>query len=345
MAQINIFQNDAFRALELSEAVRKIPNQWGDLGEEMLFVSKPVRGVSFTIESQAGHLQLVTSSTRGTPLPGQARGKRKLRDFRTERFGLKSRITADDVDSIRAFGSETELKQIAGEIAERQVELRGSTDVTREYLRAGALQGLVKDADGSTLVDLFTAFDITQKVVDFKFGTKTTDILGKCRTVTRHIKTNLKGDVSRGVMARIHPNFTDKLMAHEDFKERYKYYQNQNGGDPLRDDTSNGFSFGGIMWKEYLAEADVPQEDGSTVTRSFIPDGDARFYPVGTRTTFRQFNGSADYMGMVNQPGQEFYSAVFPDKQEDRFVDVEVMLQTLPMCLRPAVLVRGHSSN
>ncbi len=63
--------------------------------------------------------------------------------------------------------------------------------------------------------------------------------------------------MSTGVMARIHPAFTDKLMGHDDFKERYKYYQNQNGGDPLRDDTANGFSFGGIMWKEYLtASAD-----------------------------------------------------------------------------------------
>lgn len=345
MAHMNIFVNDAFRAMELSEAVREIPNQWGDLGEAGLFMPKSVRGVSFSIESHQGHLQLVQSSTRGTSLPGQKRGKRKMRNFSTERFGLKSRITADDVDGIRAFGSETELKQVAAEVAERQGELRGSTDVTREYLRAGALQGLVKDADGTTLVDLFSEFGITQKVVDFTFGTGTTDLSAKCREVTRHIKTNLKGDVMRGVAAKITPTFTDKLMGHADFKERYKYYQNANGGDPLRDDTSDGFSFGGILWKEYLAEADVPQEDGSTVTQSFIPDGDARFYPMGTRNTFRDFNGSADYMGMVNQPGQAFYSAVFPDKQEDRYVDVEVMMQTISMCLRPATLVRGHSSN
>jgi len=89
----------------------------------------------------------------------------------------------------------------------------------------------------------------------------------------------------------------------------------------------------------------VPQEDGSTITRKFIPADEATFFPTGTRQTFRQFNGSADYMDMVNQPGKDFYSAVFPDRQENRFVDVEVMMQTLPMCLRPGVLVRGHSSN
>ncbi len=345
MAHMNIFANDAFRAMELSEAVRDIPNQWGDIGEMGLFTAKAVRGVSFSIESHNGHLQLVQSSTRGTPLPGQKRGKRKMRDFRTERFGLKSRITADDIDGIRAFGTETELKQVAGEVAERQDELRGSTDITREYLRAGALQGIVKDADGTDIVDLFAEFGITRKVVDFTFGTATTDLMAKCREVTRHIKVNLRGDVMNGVACKMHPEFTDKLMGHDDFKERYKFYQNQNGGDPLRDDTSAGFSFGGIMWKEYLAEADVPQEDGTTVTRSFIPAAKAQFFPTGTRQTFRQFNGSADYMNMVNLPGQDFYSALFPDRQEDRFADVEVMMQTLPMCVRPAVLVEGETSN
>ncbi|ETX26857.1 major capsid protein [Roseivivax isoporae] len=345
MAHIDIFKGDAFSAMTLGEAIRIIPNQWGLIGQMGLFTSKGIRGTRFSVELKNGVIQLVQSSQRGTSLPGHQRGKRRMVDFATERFGLKSRITADDIDSIRAFGSETEMKQAQDEVMERQEDLRGSTDITREYLRAGALQGIVRDADGSEIADLFDKFGITRKSVDFVFGTATTDLMAKCREVTRHIKTNLLGDVSTGVMGLIHPDFTDKLMGHADFKERYKYYQNVNGGDPLRDDTSDGFDFGGIRWKEYLAEASVPQEDGSTVTREFIPQAEAEFFPLGTRSTFRQFNGSADYMGMANLPGQEFYSALFPDRAEDRYVDVEAMMQTLPICMRPAVLVRGHTSN
>ncbi|WP_371398908.1 major capsid protein [Marinovum algicola] len=341
MAHMDIFKTDAFRAMELGEAIRVIPNQWGLIGELGLFGPKPIRGTKFSIEKKNGVLQLVPSSTRGTSLPGQARGKRDLLDFRTERFGLKSRITADDIDGIRAFGSETELKQVMGEVVDRQEELRGSIDITREYLRAGALQGQVIDADGSVLVDLHDAFGITRKSVDF--GNAITDLSVSARAVTRHIRTNLLGDVMTGVMGLTHPDFTDALMGHADFKDRYKYYQNQNGGDPLRDDTSAGFDFQGIRWKEYQGEGPVPQEDGSTVTRSFVPAGEAMFFPIGTRQTFRQFNGSADYLGMTNLPGEEFYSALFPDRQEDRFADVEAMMQTMPMCLRPGVLVRGYT--
>ncbi|WP_299558711.1 major capsid protein [uncultured Sulfitobacter sp.] len=345
MAHIDIFRNDAFRAIELSEAVRDVPNMWGEIGEMGIFVPKPIRGVAFSIELQNGHLQLVQSSTRGTPVPGQQRGKRKLKKFETARFALKSKITADDIDGIRAFGSETELKQVATEVADRQEELRGSTDVTREYLRAGALQGMVLDADGSELLDLHDEFGITRKSVDFVFGTATTDIGVKAKEVERHIKLNLRGDVSSGIGCLMHPEYADKLESHPDFKERYKHYQNENGGDPLRDPTSKGFLFKGIWWKEYLAEAGVPQEDGTVVTRSFIPAAKAQFFPMGTRQTFRQFNGSPDYMGMTNMPGQEFYSKIHPDRQEDRFVDVEVMMQTMPICMRPAVLVEGSTSN
>ncbi|ETW10646.1 hypothetical protein ATO8_21156 [Roseivivax marinus] len=342
MAHIDIFKGDAFSAMALGEAIRVIPNQWGLIGGMGLFTAKSIRGTKFSVEMKNGVIQLVQSSERGTPLGGQRRGKRDMVDFRTERFGLTSRITADDIDNIRAFGSETELKQAGDEVLDRQEDMRGSIDITREYLRAGALQGKVLDADGSEIADLFDKFGITRKSVDFVLGTGTTDLAGKCRQVTRHIKTNLLGDVSAGVMALIHPDFTDKLMGHADFKERYKYFQNTNGGDPLRDDTSDGFSFGGITWKEYLAEASVPQEDGTFVTREFIPQAEAVFFPMGTRQTFRQFNGSADYVGMANLPGEEFYSML---EVKSRYVDVEAMMQTLPIMTRPAVSVRGFTSN
>jgi hypothetical protein len=49
-------------------------------------------------------------------------------------------------------------------------------------------------------------------------------------------------------------------------------------------------------------------------------------------------------MSMVNQPGQNFYSKVFRDP-EDRFVDVEGMMQNMQICMRPKVLVGGNTSN
>jgi hypothetical protein len=342
---MDIFNNDAFRAMELSEAIVEIPNQWGLIGSMGLFTPKPIRGTKFSVEKKGGVIQLIQSSERGTALPGQNHGKPKLLDLRTERFGLKSRMTAEDIDGIRAFGSTSELQSAANEVADRQTELRGSTDITREYLRAGALQGIIRDADGSELYNLFDQFGVTQKVVDFDLGSAGTDVNEKTRHVTRHIRTSLLGDVMNGVVGLMHPDFTDKMMKNDDFKDRYKHFQNRHGGDPLRDDVSDGFEHGGIYWKEYMGEGSVPQEDGTSVTRSFVPAGEAMCFPRGTRQSFRDFNGSPDWIGGANMPGMENYSRLLPDRQEDRFVDVEAMMQTMPMCIRPGILVRVHTSS
>jgi len=345
MADMVIFQDDAFRAMELTEAINMVPNQWGMIGSMGVFTPKPIRGTKFAVEKKNGVIQIIQSSERGTSLPGQNRTNRKMLDLRTERFGLKSRMVAEDIDSIRAFGQTSELMQVGQEIADRQTGLRGSSDITREYLRSGALQGIIRDADGSVLYDLFDEFGVTQKVVDFTLGTPGADFNQNCRTVTRHIRTNLMGDVMSRVQGLMHPDYTDKMMKNDDFKSRYDKFTNNNGGDPLRDDMSNGFEHHGIYWKEYMGEGQIPQEDGSVITASFVPGGEVMFFPVGTRQSFRDFNGSPDWIGSSNIPGKPFYSRVLPDKQEDMFVDVEAMMQTMPMCIRPGVLVRGHTSS
>lgn len=342
MATMDIFAGDGFTTRELSDAINKVPNQWGRIGDMGLFTPKPLRTPMFMIESKDGHLQLVQSSERGAPIPGQARGKRGLRPFNTSRFALESRITADDIDGVRAFGSETEMSQVEDEVMDRQVELRGSLDITREYLRAGALQGLVKDANGDTLVDLHAAFGITKKSVDFTFGTAGVDLAQKVREVVRHIELNLLGDVMTGVHFLHSREMWDKMMADESFKRSYDHFMDLN---PQRDDVRKGFYWQGATHEEYLGEAGVPQEDGTTVTRRFVPQGEAMAFPVGTRTTFRNYNAPADYMETVNTPGMEFYSKVMPDPKANRFVDVEAQMNTVPICMRPGVLVRPFTSN
>ncbi|SDE90301.1 major capsid protein [Limimaricola pyoseonensis] len=343
MLTMDIFRDDAFRVSELTEAVNNIPNQWGRIGELGLFGPRSIRTTTFEVESKNGVIQLVQSSQRGTAMPGARRGKREMRTFRTPRFGLSDTVIADDIQGIRPFGQTSALAQVIDIVIDRQSEMRGSMDITREYLRAGALQGQVRDADGTVLVDLFDEFGITQKEVDFVLGTASTDIIGKAAEVKRHVELNLRGDVMRGVHALCSPTFWDKLMAHDDFREAHRYYQSV--AEPLRNDVRGGFRWQGITWEEYLAEGEVPQEDGSIVTSSFIPDGEARFFPVGTRQTFRQYNAPADYMETVNTPGLDFYSKVMPDPKANRFVEIEVQMNSIPFCVRPGVLVRGHSSN
>ncbi|MEM7422085.1 MAG: major capsid protein [Pseudomonadota bacterium] len=343
MATMDIFDNSAFRTRELSDAIDDIPNQFGMIGEMGLFIPKPIRTQFFMLEERNGVLQLLQSSARGTPLPGSRRGRRDLRAYSTLRFGQSRNVTADDIDGIRAFGSESELVQVMDEVAERQTDIRQNVDITREYLRSGALRGVVSDADGTLILDLFAEFGVSQTEIDFDFGAADAQIQNKANDVRRAIELNLRGDVMTGVGALCSPGFWDALMANESFREAYKF---QSGLTPLREDLRDqGVSWQGIYWKEYLGQADVPQEDGTTISRNFIASGDARFFPMGTRNTFRQYNAPADYMDVINTPGQAFYSSMGRDPSgHNRFVSIEGQMNTVPICMRPRVLVRGHST-
>lgn len=342
MATMDIFNNDAFGAVELGEAINVIPNMWGRIGDLGLFTPKPIRTEQFMIESQNNVLVLVQSSPTGTDVPGAPRGKREMRNFATRRFAFQRHITAADVANVRQFGSETEVAQVIDEVNDRLLKIRAYLDITREFLRCGAISGKVLDADGTVITNLFTEFGVTEKVVDFDLGTATTNHAGLARSVKRHIETNLMGDVHTGVRALCSQTFFDKLMNNQDFKDAYKYYNSQE--NPLRNDPRGGVYWQGITWEEYIGQADVPQEDGTFVTRKFIPEGDVQFVPEGTMQTFRDFNSPADYMETVGQPGQPFYSKVMPDPKANRYVDVEGLMITIPICMRPGVLVRGHSS-
>ncbi|CAK0746876.1 hypothetical protein WCLP8_1750015 [uncultured Gammaproteobacteria bacterium] len=78
---------------------------------------------------------------------------------------------------------------------QRKVEAgRRKFALTLEYLRMGALKGIIVGGSGKTLYNLYTTFGITQKSVDFALGTDSTDIDAKINEVLRHIEDNLLGE-------------------------------------------------------------------------------------------------------------------------------------------------------
>jgi hypothetical protein len=103
-----------------------------------------------------------------------ARGKRKLRFFTIPHIPHDDVVLPEEVQGIRAFGSETELQAMANVITDHLQSMRNKHAITLEHLRMGALNGVILDADGSELVNLYSEFEITPKVVSFALGTATT---------------------------------------------------------------------------------------------------------------------------------------------------------------------------
>lgn len=260
------------------------------------------------------------------------RGYRRTRSFTIPHIPYETVIRAADVDGVRAFGTENQSEVIAQVINDRLAEMRAKHAQTLEFMRAGALKGVITDGAGRTLYNLFTEYGITQKSVDFKLGTAATDVPEKIREVARHIEDNLKGELHTGFRMFVSPEFYDKLVKHKSITEKYL---NSPASLELLKDNRIGFVVEPVVIEEYRA---------SVGNVRFITAGEGIAFPMGTRETFVTYFAPADFNETVNTLGREVYAKIEPTRF-DRGYELHTQSNPLPLCLRPAVLVRVYSSD
>lgn len=337
MASMDIFNNNAFRMLELTAAINRRPFVPSFLGSQNIFQPKPVRTVTVAIESKAGKLSLIQTSERGAPPQQAEREKRDIRDFRTVRLAKEDTLYAHEVQSIRAMGSESELQQVQNEVAERLARLADDVELTFEHMRLGAIQGIVLDADGTPIRDWYDEFGIAQPAeIDFGLDAAGTDVRGKCNEVVREMQRQAQGAWVPGtqVHAVVGDQFFDALTGHDKVRDTWL---NQQEASDLRNGLAfQTFTFGGIVWHNYRGT-----DDGTTVS---VPTATAKFYPVGARDVFQVAQSPAETFDFVNTPGQRVYAMLVPDRDRNAWVRPEVYAYPLFICTRPGMLQRARVS-
>ena len=332
----NPFDNPSFSMSALTAAINILPNNYGLMESMGLFPAKPVRFRSVVVEEKNGILTLLPTMPVGSPGTVGKRGKRKLRSFAIPHIPHDDVVLPEEVQGIRAFGSETEVQTVASVMAEHLQTMRNKHSITLEHLRIGALKGIILDADGSELYNLFNLFDITPKVVNFQLSNAATDVKKKCLDLKRYLEKNLKGERMNGVHCLVSEEFFDALTAHDNVKAAYDRWQD---GLALRSDLRSGFTFAGITFEEYSGEA----SDGDDNVHRFIAAGEGHAFPLGTVDTFATYFAPADFNETANTLGQPLYAKQEPRKFE-RGTDIHTQSNPLPMCHRPAVLVKVLAS-
>ncbi|MCX6624682.1 MAG: major capsid protein [Acidobacteria bacterium] len=330
---LNPFSNDAFQMVALTAAINKIPNNYGRVEQLGLMPAEGVRTRTILIEEMNGVLNLLPTMPVGAPSTLGTQAKRKVRSFVIPHIPHDDVVLPEDVQGLRAFGSETDLEALSNLIARKLQNMRNKHAITLEHLRMGALKGVILDADGSTLCDLYSEFGITPKTVNFALGTNTTEVLLKILEVKRHIEDNLRGEFMNGIMAFCSPGFYDALTTHSKVKEAFQYFQRN---QQLVNDYRTGFTFGGVTFEEYRGQA----TDATGTVRKFVADDEAHFFPLGTASTFRTYFAPADFNETANTLGLPLYAKQAPRKF-DRGTDIHTQSNPLPLCLRPEVLVKG----
>jgi hypothetical protein len=332
---LDVFKADGFSLASLTEAILKIPYQPMRIGELGLFRSRGITTTTAQVEEKDGQLSLIQTSPRGAAAPDPlGAAKRKLRSFSVPHLAREATINADEIQGVRAFGSETEEQVLQAIVDERLGELRQMHEVTLERHRISAIQGTILDADGSTIYNLFTEFGVSQQTSDIAFATSTTDVRARIVVAKRLAEAELGGTVVSVWRGLCGAAYFDALVGHDTVKEAFKYQQGQVLGQDLR---YVGFTYGGVIWEEYRGS--VVNPGGSSVV---FQDTDlAYLVPATAPSIFAVNYAPADFIETVNTIGLPLYVKQAPDPSGmNRFITLHSQQNPLALNLRPRAVIK-----
>lgn len=331
MSLVDAFKANTFNTVSLSSSINKLPFQPSRIGKMGLFENKGIRNRTLILEEISGVLALLPTAAWGAPGVLGTSVKRNARSFTCLHIPHDDILMAGDVQDVRLFGSEDSEEGVVQAVNDKLTLMRQRHEVTLEHLRAGALKGNILDSDGSTvLFNLFSEFGISETTEAFLLASETDTAREHCLEVLRAVETALGGLVFDHVHCFAGKTWFEKFIKNADVSGGYDRWQQ---GEFHRNDPRAGFNFGGIIFEEYR---------GSIGGVDFIPDAEARFFPVGVPGLFKTFFAPADFIEAVNTVGLPIYA-----KQQvmefDRGIKLHTQSNPLPMCTIPGVLIKGST--
>jgi hypothetical protein len=341
MPSLDIFNGDAFSVISMTDAVNNVPFVPGRAGQIINWNERGITTTTVMIESVDGVLKLLNPTPRGGPGETKAKDKRNARSLVVPHYQHDDGITADEVQGVRAFGQETEVQSVMGLVSNRLAEaVNLILDPTLEFQRLGAVKGIILNADGTTLYNLFTEFGVSQETeIDFDLDNATPAsgaLRKKCATAVRLISDNLGGVTYSGVHAFCGNAFFDDIIAHTEVVESYK-------GTPMATVLREGyvlpngnkiygaFEFGGIVWENYK---------GKNGADAMVNTDKCHIFAQGVPGLFRTVYAPADYIETVNTVGLPRYAKQWLTPNGKR-VEMESQSNTLSYCTRPKTLLLG----
>jgi hypothetical protein len=330
---LDVFKSDVYGVTSLTAAVNKLPFVPSRLGQLGLFKKKGVITTSVVVEEQRGKLFIVPTAARGTTPNVFGGKKRQARAFIAPHIPLIGAVYADDVQNVREFGSETAEQTVASLVNDKLSDMRQAIETTIEWHRVCALNGILLDADGSTVIyNWFTEFGITPPSVVINWTTNGLHAVAfAANTIRRTIEDALGMDTYRNIRCIVGSTLFDQITSSQEVN--HAYYR-QLDSSFLRESHVRGeFDYKGITWEEYRGKIGQSiNGDGS-----FFATNNAIAFPEGTSDIFIESYSPANFMETVNTMGKPLYA-----KQQlmdwDLGVEIQVQSNPLVMCTRPGVL-------
>lgn len=332
---INPFTPDLFTTTALTASILKMPFVPGLLGSMGLFEEDGVPSTSVVIERLNGTLSLVPTTKRGAQGNTQADDKRAGIIIAAPHLQVNDTLMADSVQGVREFGTEDQTRAVEAARDAKLAKSATNLDLTLEYHRLGAIQGIVLDADGSTtILNTFTAFGIAAPTeIDFDLDNPTPAsgaLRTVCGTVWRGVTDALGAMPFTGITSLCGNTFFDQLVAHPE--ARASYLNQQEASDLRTNKTYRSFNFGDIEFINYRGSGAVA-----------IGATKAKFIPRGVPGLFITRFSPADYIEAVNTIGLPRYAKAEPMKF-GKGIEIESQTNPINLCTMPEVLFSARNT-
>lgn len=330
MATLDIFNDDAFGVTGLTAAINQ--PQEGQAQPtiiDSLFEEEGITTTSVFIEREHDTLTLVPAADRGAPADPTTVDPRDIIPFNTIHLPTRATIMADEVQGIRAFGTESELETVQARVQKHLNKMRKRLDATIRYQRVGAITGKVYDANGSRLLlDLHARFGIEEQVQQFNLNAQETKLLKAVNDAKRKAEDVVGGSgIITGWLGLAGRNWFDAFVTHDSVM---KAYDRWNDGQFLRDGGWKSFSYGQVAWQEFY---------GKVGNITFIDPDVAYLIPIGVDGLFITRFAPANYIDTVNTEGLPYYAS-----QEllshNKGVDLEAQSNPLSLCTLPRAIIK-----
>ncbi len=329
---LDIFKNRLFETTTLTKAINDLAYVPSYITDSGLFSEEGVATTSVVIERLGQVLSVLPTTARGAPGTPIQGDKRRGLPLVIPQVKATAQVQADEVQNVRAFGSEDKMEGVAQVRDRKMKKISSSLDLTLEYHRLGTIQGLVLDADGSVMLDIFDAMGVAEPAaVDLNLDTPFVAAAGGrirklLRGVKREARVALGGVMPTGFLCFAGDDLYDELADHPEIRETY--LNQQEAGDLREDGAIESFHYAGIRFVNYVGAGQVS-----------IADDIGRLVPTGVPDLFQTTFGPADYLEAVNTNGLPKYSKAVPDPSGyNRFIEIEGQMNDLNICTRPQVL-------
>ena len=339
----DVVNDDAFAVTALTAAFIQqdhVPERAGELVFQT--VGEGVQTLTASFEVDQDVVTLLSTAPRGGPGNREGRSKRKLHSVHIPHIPDDDTIHAAEVAGLRQMGTTEAVETVQNKVTSQLRKIGLRHDLTLENLRFGALQGIVRDADGDAIYNLFDLFGVTQEAaVNFALTTSGTAVRTKCHDVIRTMRKNVKMALpsSAKVWCFAGDNYFDALVEHPNVKGVYDGYAAAERR--LGESYAHGvFEFGGIYFENYRGsdgvDASANTIDGGAV--GIDPD-QAMFFWTGVPGLYGEYYAPGDFISEMGSTGLPRYASVALDPEHGRWISIHTEQNPLPVCLRPKTLM------